>query len=355
MNLLIISTVPFRRTGIPVAIMNNYRLFNHDDIQCTFITYGCVDKLYEDEILKNGDEIFILPHRTKKVLSYMKKLREISKGKKYDIAHVHGNSSTMIFELIALKGNLKVICQAHNTDCVHFKLHKFLYPLFTNLVEERAACTEEAGIFLYKNRAFKVLKNGINSSDYRFSSDTRLLYRNKMKVNEEFIILHVGGFTNQKNHKLLLETFRIYHKKNSLSQLWLIGDGENKENILSYIHRNNLKGVVRLIGRTNEVAKYMMAADCFVLPSLYESFGIVNIEAQATGLPCVVSTSVPDVAKISDYFYKVPLDDTSKWVEAIDKCQKITIQRRNSSLNVFEYGFDVSQTSKELINYYKSL
>lgn len=354
MNLLIISTVDLRKTGIPVSIMNNYRLFNHSDIHCTFVTYG-VDKSYEDEIIQNGDKIFILPNRMKKPIAYMRKLREIVNSKKYNLAHVHGNSSTMVMELLVLKGQVKVICQAHNTNCVHSTFHKILYPLFIRLVEEKTACTEAAGKFLYRKHKFKVLKNGIETAKYSFSSDIRKKFRDSMGIGENFAILHVGGFSEQKNHDFLLEVFKKYHEKNPLSQLWLIGEGVKKESIINLVHKNKLDQFVKFIGRTNDVSKYMMAADCFLLPSLYESFGIVNIEAQATGLPCVVSTSVPDVAKISDYFYKVPLDDASKWLEAIDKCQKITIQRRNSSLNVFEHGFDVSQTSKELINYYKSL
>lgn len=355
MNLLIISTVPFRRTGIPVAIMNNYRLFNHSDIRCTFITYGCVDKLYEKEILKNGDEIFIFPHRTKNTLLYIRKLRKFSKHKKYDIAHIHGNSSSMVFELLALKGNVKTICQAHNTNCVHSKLHNFLYPLFINMVEEKAACTEEAGNFLYRGSAFKVLKNGVNSSDYKFSNDVRRTVRENMKVDKEFVLLHVGGFTKQKNHKFLIELFKLYYQKNSFARLWLIGDGENRIPIMDLVREYNLDKAVKFIGRTDKVAKYMMAADCFVLPSLYESFGIVNIEAQATGLSCIVSTSVPDAAKISENFYKVPLNDKERWIEIIECCRKLVIHRSDSYLNVLNNGFDVSQTSEELMNYYKSL
>lgn len=354
MNLLIISTVYLRKTGIPVSIMNNYRHFKHSDIHCTFVTYG-VDKSYEDEIFQNGDEIFILPNRMKRPMAYMKELRKIASSKKYDLAHVHGNSSTMLIELLALKGQVKVICQAHNTNCVHSTLHKILYPLFIKMSEEKSACTEEAGKFLYRKHNVKVLKNGIEAAKYSFSYDIRKEIRDNVGANGNYVILHVGGFYKQKNQDYLLEIFKQYHEKNPLSQLWLIGEGEKKESIMNLVQKYQLENFVKFIGRTNDVSKYMMAADCFVLPSLYESFGIVNIEAQATGLPCIVSTSVPDVAKISDFFYKVPLDDTSKWVEAIENCRKLTIQRKDSSLNVFEYGFDVSQTSKELVNYYKSL
>lgn len=103
MNLLIVSTVDFNKHGIPVSIMNNYRLFNHSDIHCTFVTYDSIDEMYKKEILKNGDEVFLLPHRKRRTLKYIKELKNIAKSKNYDIAHVHGNSSTMLFELLALK------------------------------------------------------------------------------------------------------------------------------------------------------------------------------------------------------------------------------------------------------------
>ena len=355
MNLLIVSTVDFNKHGIPVSIMNNYRLFNHNDIHCTFVTYGSIDEEFKKEILQNGDEVFLLPHRKKRTLRYIRELRKIAKSLNYDIAHVHGNSSTMLFELLALKGLVTVVCQAHNTDCVHSMLHKVLYPLFIKEVNHRVACTYEAGIFLYQNNTFKVLKNGISAGDYKFSNDVRKKIRDNMKVSDKFVILHVGSFNKQKNHEYLIDIFKMYHDKNPKSQLWLVGEGATKDKVKNLTKKYEIEEFVNFIGRTNEVAKYMMAADCFVLPSLYESFGIVNVEAQATGLPCVVSTSVPDAAKVSEYFYKVSLNDVKRWVETIELCQEIAIQRKISYLDIFRHGFDVSQTSEELINYYKSL
>lgn len=355
MNLLIVSTVDFNKHGIPVSIMNNYRLFNHSDIHCTFVTYDSIDEMYKKEILKNGDEVFLLPHRKRKTLKYIKELKNIVKNKKFDIAHVHGNSSTMLFELLALKGLVKIVCQAHNTDCVHSILHRMMYPLFINMVEHKVACTEEAGSFLYQNQTFKVLKNGVPAINYKFSDDIRKKYRINMKANEKFVILHVGAFNDQKNHKYLIDIFNMYHGENPQSQLWLIGEGTTKEYIKNLTKKYDIEDAVNFIGKTNEVAKYMMAADCFVLPSLYESFGIVNIEAQATGLPCVVSDSVPNVAKVSKFFYKVSLNDKQKWVEVIGSCRKLAIQRETSYLNILDYGFDVSQTSSELLEYYKGL
>ena len=355
MNLLIVSTVAFNKHGIPVSIMNNYRLFNHNDIHCTFVTYGSIDEEFKKEILQNGDEVFLLPHRKKRTLRYIRELRKIAKSLNYDIAHVHGNSSTMLFELLALKGLVTVVCQAHNTDCVHSMLHKVLYPLFIKEVNHRVACTYEAGIFLYQNNTFKVLKNGIFAGDYKFSHDVRKKIRDNMKLDGKFVILHVGVFNDQKNHKYLIDIFNMYHRENPQSQLWLVGEGMTKEEIKDLTKKYDIEDAVNFIGKTNEVANYMMAADCFVLPSLYESFGIVNIEAQATGLPCTVSSSVPNIAKISEFFYKVSLDDKQKWLEMIDNCHKLAIQRENSYLNVLKCGFDVSQTSSELLEYYKSL
>lgn len=355
MNLLIVSTVDFNKHGIPVAIMNNYRQFDHTSIHCTFVTYDSVDDFFEKEIRKNGDDVCVLSHRKKDTFKYIKELRSLAISKKFDLAHIHGNSSTMVFELIALKGMVKTVCEAHNTDCVHSFLHRALYPLFFCMVEERAACTKEAGVFLYNKRDFQILKNGIDSNEFKFSQNIRERIRKEMAVDDEFVILHVGAFNEQKNHQFIIDLFGLYKQTNPNSKLWLIGEGNQRESIIFLSRKNDLEDSVSFVGKIDNVSEYMMAADCFILPSLYESFGIVNIEAQATGLPCIVSKAVPDASKISDYFFKESLYDMNNWVNALNICKKLTIQREQSYLNVLKQGFDVKQTSKELLAYYRGL
>lgn len=356
MELLIISTVDFNKHGIPIAILNNYRNFNHEKIHCTFIVNESIDSEFKREILALGDRIFVLPNRKKKTITYIKKLHSIAKKGCYDIAHIHGNSATMLFELLALKGICRVICQAHAIGGVHSLMNNLLYPMFISMTEYRTACSNEAGIFLFKNKAFEVLNNGINSRKYLFDIRIRDKIREKNGVSDQKIILHVGSFTESKNHPFLIKVFEKVAKDMPDTLLWLVGVGPDLDNIKKIVERKKLSHRVKFVGTVNNIEEYMMAADCFVLPSKMESFGIVNIEAQATGLPCIISDVVPQNVKLLNNVKFVSLRENEKvWA---NKLEEILLgkasygERKKANEIVKNSEFDIKKTSERLQEYY---
>ena len=344
MKILIVSCVEFNRSGIPTAIMNNYRLFDHKNTRCDFVVFGCIDADSRKEIESYGDSVIYLAHRKKHTLKYISQLRKVVKNERY--------------ELLAVGKLTKIIIQAHNSDCSHSIIHKLLYPFFIKRHFYKVACSPEAGEFLFKNHKFTIIKNCIDVNKFIFHQEIRDIIRTISKSLDDTVFLHVGMFNEQKNHPLLIEIFEKYHSENERSQLWLIGDGSKKNEILELVKKKKLEDVVLFLGIVNNVNDFMMGADILLLPSLYESFGIVNIEAQATGLPCVVSDTVPTMAKLSELFLQVPLNGSiSEWKNAIDTAIQIgkKINRTKSYLDVIKAGFDDRSTSTELMDYYKKL
>lgn len=356
MELLIVSTVDFNKHGIPIAILNNYRNFDHEKIHCTFIVNESIDREFEREILTLGDQIFILPNRKKRTIEYIKELHSIAKKGCYDIAHVHGNSATMLFELLALKGTCRVICQAHTTGGIHSFMNKLLYPIFISMTEFRAACSNEAGIFLFKNKSFEVLNNGINSQRHLFDVKVREKIREKNGINDSKIILHVGSFCGQKNHPFLLDVFEQVANDMPDTLLWLVGTGSDLNNIKEIVERKELSHRVKFIGTVNNVEEYMIAADCFLLPSKVESFGIVNIEAQATGLPCIISDVVPKNVKLLNNVKFVSLGENERvWANKVEEVLLVKNpydERKKANEIVKNSEFDIKKTSVQLQEYY---
>lgn len=129
----------------------------------------------------------------KKLLSYFLELKKLCKNRKIDVIHVHGNSSTMIIELLALKGKAPIVFQAHNTDCVHSSLNKVLSGPFNRMVKHRIACSTEAGKFLFKERSFDVFKNGIDSDRFIFNTSIREKIRKNLSFSiDENVLLHIS-------------------------------------------------------------------------------------------------------------------------------------------------------------------
>lgn len=355
---MVVSTVDFNKHGIPLAILNNYRKFDHNTIHCTFITNGSIDEDFSKEISGFGDQIYVLPDRKRKTWEYIKKLRKISKKNHFDIAHIHGNSSTMLFELLALKGTCKIICQAHTTGGIHSFINKLLYPIFITLTEFRAACNEEAGKFLFRRNSFEILNNGINSEKFAFNHKTRTELRYSYNAESKKIILHVGSFNEQKNQIFLVNLFEQILHDIPDAILWFIGCGPNLTNIKKAVKQKKLESKIIFIGSTTNVCDYMMAADCFVLPSKVESFGIVNIEAQATGLPCLISDVVPKSVQLLPNVTFISLNEgLNKWAHELKEILNSgsKINRKDANLVIKNSIYDAGNTSKHLIEYYSKI
>ena len=355
---MIVSTVDFNKHGIPLAILNNYRKFDHNTIHCTFITNVSIDEDFSREISGFGDQIYLLPDRKRKTWAYIKELHKIAKMNHFDIAHIHGNSSTMLFELLALKGTCKIICQTHTTGGVHSLINKLLYPFFIMLTESKAACSEEAGKFLFHQNSFEVLNNGINSEKFVFDNRTRTKIRNRYNAENKKIILHVGSFNEQKNQVFLVDLFEqiLYDTPDAI--LWFIGCGPNLTNIKKIVTQKKLEDKIKFIGSITNVCDYMMAADCFVLPSKVEGFGIVNIEAQATGLPCLISDVVPKSVQLLPNVTFISLSEgLNKWAYELKKILNLgpIINRKDANLVIKNSIYDVENTSKHLIEYYSKI
>ena len=169
------------------------------------------------------------------------------------------------------------------------------------------ACSKEAGEWLFGNTQFIVLNNGIDVSKYVFNQNIREEYRKILGFSDELVLGHVGRFSNQKNHNFLIDIFYEIIKINKKSKLILIGTGELENEIKEKVESLSLKEKVIFLGARADVNKIMQAMDVFILPSLFEGLPVVGVEAQASGLPCIISDTVSKDVKITDSVLQISL------------------------------------------------
>lgn len=355
-KILIINTVSFRFNGISTIIMNYFLNMEKNDFEIHFLVTS-KENVFESLMKENHAIIHYIP-RKKNLINYIKKLNQLMKQEKFDIVHVNGQSSFLALELfIAKKNKVKLkIAHSHNDSCNHKVFHYFLKPIFYKTYDVALACSYDAGKWLFGDNDFTILHNGISINRFAYSYDLRKKIRKNLGINlNTYVIGHVGIFNKQKNQRFLVELFYDYQKINFNSILLMVGYGEKKDEIYNYVKKLNLIDKVIFINPTSKIEELYNCMDIFVLPSLWEGLGIVNVEAQANGLPCLVSTAITNEVKcLEDRFFAMELNETSyEWALMIEKIRNKNYNRNiDTSLYIKNKCFDINEESNKLRDVY---
>lgn len=358
-RVLIITTVGLDFEGITSVIYNYTNAMDKSDLQIDFLTFGNMKSELRDRFEKIGNILFV-SHRKKDVFMYIRDLKSVLKEKRYDVVHIHGNSGTMLIEVLLSKISRvkKVLIHCHSTSTSH-PFANLLMKLPMNLLSDvRIACSHEAGAWLYGGLEYIVLNNAIEVNLFRYNADVRDECRRKLEVNERFLIGHVGNFYEVKNHSFLIDVFYEFHKIYSDSALILLSDGPNLESIKQKVSNLGLSKSVFFMGRCSDVYCWYQAMDVFLLPSLWEGFPVVTLEGQASGLPMLISDTITKDVKVTDCVKQIPLSNINRWIEEIMRIKQSDrgeyrddISSKNQLL-IAERGYDISVEANRLLQIY---
>ncbi len=354
----VINTVGLIYDGITSVIVSYLEAMECSGLEIFVIGTIKVEPEIEKRIKKLGCHVIYLPSRRDNILRYFFSLVKFIRKNKIDVLHAHGNSATLVVELLAgvLGGAKRRIAHSHNTTCSHIKADKLMRPLFKLLYTDALACGKEAGKWLFKDKKFLVLKNGRNIEKYSFNKNNREIMREKLNISNKIAIGHVGGFFEQKNHIFLIEIFREIYKENPACRFFVIGDGPLKPTIEKKV--GNLKDVITFTGAINNVEEYLQAMDAMILPSLFEGLPLVAIEWQINGLPSLLADSITRECAITNTVSFESLEeDPQKWakkiLDMIEKNERIE-NSKNAGLLVKKAGFDIKDNAQILKQIYLS-
>lgn len=349
--------------GAETLIMNLYRNIDRTKVQFDFLLHSHEKSAYEDEITSLGGKIYRIPRFLGyNKFSYDKDLSTfLLNHPEHRIIHDHlMDSETETFKVAKKLGRITV-AHSHIAQ-FDFSINELIRSYFRKDIckfsDFRFACSEDAGNWLYKGKAdFTVLKNGIETSNFCFSPEKRTTLRESLGLKEdELAIVNIGRFVEQKNHKRLISIFKEVVKLNEKAKLFLIGEGPLKPEIEKNVEELKLKDKVFFLGTRKAVNELLSAFDCFLFPSRFEGLGIVLIEAQASGLPCVFSDVIPSEAWLIPSLLKpISLEATNNaWAEAIISSKPLETREAGYIL-VKEAGYDIKTTAKELEKFYLDL
>ena len=214
------------------------------------------------------------------------------------------------------------------------------------------SCGKEAGDWMFGGAPYQVMNNAIDTQQYRFDADLRSRVRKELAIDDEaFVVGHVGRFHPQKNHKFLIDIFAKVSALNEKAVLLLVGDGDLRTEIEQQAVALGVFESIIFAGVRSDVPALMQAMDCFVFPSLYEGIPVTMIEAQASGLPCVVSDGVPVECDKTGLFKHIPLSGgVELWAEEIIRTRSIS--RYITREQIIQAGYDIEANAQWLQNFY---
>ena len=341
------------RGGAESRTMDIYRHIDREKIQFDFMVHSEEPGDFDEEIRALGGKIYAVPrYKIYNRIAYRRAWR--------DFLSVHPEIQTVHIHMTNVAGEILPVLVAHNIPkrIVHSRcasnpgvirnaILRLSQKNINALATHRLAVSTEAAEYVFRTaHAVEILPGSIDAQTFQYNEEIRRETRKELGASDNYVLGHVARFDVQKNHDFLLRAFRDYASIRSDALLFLIGDGALRKDIEKTIGEYHLQDRVVLFGVRRDIPRIMQALDLFVLPSLFEGLPGTVIEAQAAGLPCLVSDKVSrECSIVPGYVRFLPIDQgTDIWVNAFDEIRGFP--RKNTTAAIEEAGFDAERQVK---------
>lgn len=345
--------------GIESFLFNVYSHIDREKVQFDFIEYGSEERDFNKKFEKLGGRIYTLPNRIKFPLLAEKELKNIIRKNNYKIVHIHKNSLSDTSAIrICQKLNVPtIVIHSHNSSRDN-KIIVMLHKLNKKVIKLdnciKLACSDKAGNWLFnKGDNIKIINNGIELQRFIYNEEIRKKVREKLTIEAEYVIGNVGRITEQKNPQFLIELLHKINKKQFNIKLLLVGDGELLDNTKKLVRDLGESENVIFTGKVDKPEEYYQAMDLFVMPSYYEGFPIAALEAQASGLPCILSNKITNEIKVTENVEFLDLENELDWKELIEKMYNKKEKRENKFSVLKEQGYDIKDIADFFQDFYR--
>ncbi len=351
-------------SGVYKYIFNHYKYFDTSKVEFGFLTRAAEKLKLSEEYKKYGFNVHSFSATQR---DNPQKLRNEIKDvlSKYDIIHLHTSSwRGFLIEEIAMElGMEKVIVHSHSTgidvtneedriaqnkEHIEYR-NKFSEQYATDFL----ACCYKAADWLFGSsipkEKIQIMPNAIDVNKFAYNDETRNRIRKSLGIENALVIGHVGRYSYTKNQSFLIELVAKIHHEIPNIKLICIGEGENKALLQKAILEYQVEDNVILIDWVNNVNDYLQAFDIFCLPSIFEGLPISVIEAQAAGLPCLVSETVTEEVEVTPLVKRLPLEKEiwiSRIIEEIGSCR---YERAKYAELIVNSGYDVKSSGEKLM------
>lgn len=331
--------------GTERYLLNFVKVFrNEHEIELAY--YKSEDNKVVNQFEEMGCRIRKFPYYVKHPFKFISVLMKIYKTEQYDLVYIHGNHAASVFYSFPAwrkTNKTKVMYHSHNTGGGNALLQLICRKILNLVCFKQFACSLDASYFMYGHGNAYIINNVIDIEEYAPNKSLREKTRVELGLHDEVLVGNIGRFSKQKNHLFLICIFKAFLDIYPNAKLLLIGDGEEKDLVMDRIRELAIMDKVIVLGTTENAKDYYQCMDLFLLPSLYEGFPFVGVEAQASGTPCLFSDTVPENIRITPIvFFKSLNADPTEWAkEMIDIINRYSIKHDYSDLiDSAGYGLD---------------
>lgn len=341
--------------GVISCVLNYYRNINRQKFVFDFFTYG--ESPFDDEIRALGGQVYYIPN----VINFPKAIPamvKLFKNGGYGIVHAHLTTLSAVPLFAAkLAGIKRRICHAHSTSHKSEKtrfVKNFLRCFSRVFTTDIAGCSRYSSVWLYGKRRGKeafLLRNAIDLDRFNKDDARSERLRAEYGLTGRKVLGFVGRFVFQKNVPFLVEAFAMLSLADKDAFLVLVGDGKERRQIEELIKKYDIQSSVLILSETKNVENYYALFDLFVLPSRFEGLPLVAVEAQAMGIPCLLSDEITKEVDLSGKCQFLPIEHQGEWadkmMEMLDNAEKY-----DGTSAVAEAGYDIKKESKRLEEFY---
>ncbi len=333
---------------------------NKDDIEIDVLSFYKSDHskpFLHDAFMKAGCNINYIDNRNKGLKKHFKEYKKVIKQGQYDIIHCHAGDWSFPYLYYAKKMGIPVrIAHSHITKSEYKGFKKIIVSFFRSMLPSvatnRYACGIEAGKHLWGKKSFTVMNNAVDCGLFKFDKETRNRIRHELQISDNTIVLlHIARFCYQKNNEFVVDIATELKKKKIDFKVLCVGVGKNFEKVQAEVSKRGLTDCYNFLGMRNDVSEILMGSDIAVLPSRFEGLPIFSIEAQASGIPLLMSDKISSEAKILDSTAFLDIDNgCQEWVDKINEItsKSSSIDRFSGYLAVKDAGFDIVDQSQKL-------
>lgn len=318
-------------------------------------------QLLHDSFTKLGVHIYYFDHRNKGYKDHFKKYSSLLEEKKYDIVHCHFGIWSTPYLSRAKKSGVKArIAHSHVSNDEYHGIKMAVLNmskiLLNHYVTDRFACGIAAGHYLWGEKDFYVMNNAIDTCKFKFNTDIRNEIRNQYSIQDDQICLgNVGRFCYPKNQKFIIKLLKMLKENNVNFSMMFIGDGKDINDVKNLAKEYGVDQYCNFIGLVNNVNDYLNAMDLFLLPSNYEGLPVVSIEAQANGLPVLMSSSITSEVLLLNQSKSISLENPNEWIKAIEGYKSNGEARLNGIDAITKKGYSIVDEADKLKEYYLRL